>query len=183
MSACDTLMAFIAESPNVFAVLGAYLNSLPEDASPELREHAGKVLQAINAVKLDPQTAFEFNAIDDAFFEDTVEADYGFVQLMGPNGPYRHDSVRCGLSFQAPGLSYKGHHHVAQELYFVLRGSSLWWTDSAPAWEERECSFHHPNEHHAMRTADAPALYFWSWTGDTTMEIKHSPSDHLQAKL
>jgi len=127
------------------------------------------------------------NRISDDFFRTLCgtkvqHADYGFVELLGPDGPHKHGSVRLGVSCQGPALLYQGHHHTAQELYIVLRGKSHWWTDSIPAWVERRVSFHASNEHHAMRTGEAPALYFWSWVGELALNVKHS-STEIQSKL
>ena len=99
-------------------------------------------------------------------------------------------TTRFGVSMQGPNLSYHGHHHHAQELYIVLNGHAKWWTDTTPLWEYRNYSFHLSNENHAMSTVvqqnstgssgcnDASSsngtLFFWSWTGDLTLDIKHS---------
>ena len=109
-------------------------------------------------------------------------ADYAYVQLAGPDGPLYSPTVRFGLSYQGPGLSYLGHHHLAQELYVVLEGQSQWWTDSTPTWVDQVVSFHAPSENHAMRTKDEPALYFWSWTGDLTMDV-HLSTNEVQDKI
>jgi hypothetical protein len=154
----------------------------------DLQDHAEQIMQAIEDISFDSSIVLEATFILDSFFTDSAgndvnNADYAFVQLVGPDGPYFNNNVRFGISYQGAGLSYLGHHHVAQELYVVLGGSSLWWTDSQPSYASRNVSFHRSNEHHAMITpADEPALFFWSWTGDLELDIKHSPED-IQAKL
>jgi hypothetical protein len=184
------ILEFLEEVPDLFDNLRAALDSVPDDASSELQDHAKQTRSALATVYAENKLAFEVSGIDDSFLTDLLgnvvhgagTAGYAFCEILGPDGAYYHESSRLGISYQAPGLAYRAHHHVAQELYFVLRGSSLWWTDSVPQWEERKCSFHRNSEHHAMRTEDEPALYFWSWTGDIGMDVKHSSAD-IQAKL
>lgn len=126
--------------------------------------------------------------------------DYAFLQIAGPFPEtsstghasfFPSSTTRFGVSMQGPNLSYHGHHHHAQELYIILNGNAKWWTDLLPFWEYRNYSFHLSNENHAMSTVvqknsstgssgciDASSsngtLFFWSWTGDLTLDIKHS---------
>lgn len=188
MARC-AIRAFLTEG-DVLTRLSAYVRPLLADSDPQLRQHAERVSQALmgQALTTTPLSNAPAVQIDDAFFTDlagqaVVDADYSYAQLLGPDGPHVHNSVRCGISYQGPSLLYKSHHHVAQELYFVLNSDKdegtgagvSWRTDRAPAWEERGMSWHLENEHHAMATsAHAGALFFWSWTGDIALHVKHS---------
>ena len=150
------------------------------------------------------QPNFQVTEIDPNFFVETSTPaagvpDYAFLQIAGPpekegkgtSTPpsfFSSSTTRFGVSMQGSDLSYHGHHHHAQELYVVLNGHGgvSWWTDSSPMWEYRDYSFHLSNENHAMSTVvpksssgctDASSngtLFFWSWTGDLTLDIKHS---------
>ena len=119
--------------------------------------------------------------IDSSFFDGSPEdAEYAFMQLAGPDcgeACFWTPSVRFGVAWQGPELSYLGHHHTAQELYIVLNGTSSWRTGSIPEWQERDHSFHMSDEHHAMRTNAEAALFFWSWTGNLELQIGHSPAE------
>lgn len=189
-SACR---AFLAEGDPV-ARLRACLEPLnllfppsaEDNDDPGLRLHVQQLSCALSDAATSPITgssSLTVSQINDNFFEDlcgkSVEgADYAFAQLLGPEGPYFHAHVRAGISFQGAGLLYKCHHHEAQELYIVLDGSSGWWTDRTPEWEVRERSWHIKNEAHAMATtANKGALFFWSWTGNIALEVKHSHQD------
>ena len=187
----------LANNSKIFHYLYAHLEGLISDTtkaacancdSDKFHEHVTQIMRTLGNHAFDPNIEHQVTTILDTFFTDltgsTVQgADYAFVQLVGPNGPYVNDQVRLGVSYQGPGLSYLGHHHVAQELYVVLGGSSLWWTDSEPQFVFRNVSFHASNAHHAMSTpASEPGLFFWSWTGDVELEIKHSPPD-IQEQL
>ena len=90
------------------------------------------------------------------------------------------------LSYQGQNLTYLGHYHKAKELYIVLDNSTRtmkamsWWTDTYPKWTERNYSFHGENENHAMSTQNtnnSGTLFFWSWTGDLVLDVKHSSKD------
>eukprot|EP00927_Polykrikos_kofoidii_P009412 TRINITY_DN13928_c0_g2_i1.p1 TRINITY_DN13928_c0_g2~~TRINITY_DN13928_c0_g2_i1.p1 ORF type:complete len:208 (-),score=23.79 TRINITY_DN13928_c0_g2_i1:55-654(-) len=189
-----TLQAFLAERPDIFGYLRDRLHSAltklsKSELSPHLREHIHTVLAALSSVTIRSGTAFEVRRVKDEFFRDKQgkqvrDVDYGYVELLGPDAPSEchHSKVRLGLSFQGPSLCYRGHYHEAQEFYVVLGGASLWWTGSVPQWEYRELSWHGCNEHHAMNTADRPAVYFWSWTGNITHDVNHSLPE-VQAKL
>ena len=178
-TARSALLNFLAD-PHIFTTLCAQLDSLPADPSSELRAHTRQIRSALEAATARSDVSFNINPIDDSFFSDlnghpVRDADYAYCELLGPTGAYYDGGVRLGLSFQGPGLLYHGHHHIAQELYFVLRGASGWWTDTSPVWEERAHSWHLSNEQHAMKTGEEPTLYFWSWTGeDLVLDVKLS---------
>eukprot|EP00927_Polykrikos_kofoidii_P009411 TRINITY_DN13928_c0_g1_i1.p1 TRINITY_DN13928_c0_g1~~TRINITY_DN13928_c0_g1_i1.p1 ORF type:complete len:226 (-),score=26.36 TRINITY_DN13928_c0_g1_i1:58-657(-) len=189
-----TLQAFLAKRPDIFSylhnrLLSALTQLSKSELSQHLRQHIHTVAAALSSVTLRSGTAFTVRRVDDEFFRDQKgnqvrDADYGFVELLGPDAPSEchHSKVRLGLSYQGPSLCYRGHHHEAQEFYVVLGGASLWWTGSVPQWEYRDLSWHGRNEQHAMNTTDRPAVYFWSWTGDTKLDVRHS-LPKVQAKL
>lgn len=196
MLARDAIQAFLTKD-DPLKRLQAYVQRLlvsPNNEDPQLRLHAESVSLALAAATAPatPLNREPIVRIDDDFFTDlagqvVTGADYSYTKLLGPDGPHFHDTVRCGISYQGPGLLYKGHRHVAQELYFVLEpdqgaiggkgggGGVLWLTGRTPAWEERNMSWHLTNEHHAMATsAESGALFFWSWTGEMTLDIRHA---------
>lgn len=194
MAAHHTLLAWTASLPRTLARLrqslelcttGLVQASATTAHNKQGRQHALRVQEALDGFlssSSPPSVELlhdDVQPIRDEFFTDQggnmVEgADYAYVQLAGPEGPLISNTVRFGLSYQGPGLSYLGHHHTAQELYVVMEGQSLWWTDSAPQWSEQTVSFHMTGENHAMRTQENSALFFWSWTGDLTMDVKLS---------
>ena len=192
-SAVAELRTFIAEEPDVLARFRSCLSLVPPDAANEAHDHAARILGELSQFDSgDKRNAkHTFHAIDDAFFNDNAggvvkNADYAYTELVGPTGSmHYHEKIRAGLSCQGAGLTYLGHQHAARELYFVLEGTSSWWTDTVPQWEARTISFHQSWENHAMRTglAGGHCIYFWSWTGeDIDMEVDHSLPD-VQARL
>ena len=201
MASRKTLLAFL-ERPDFFDVLRASLATPPRGSAArefdaQHTRHAATVRRALDeaAARRPPVPVAEYAAspIDDAFFVDLEgkrvrDADYCFVQILGPEGPYFSNDVRVGVSFQGGALSYLGHHHEAQELYHVLSGPVEWRTGRCPVWERRDSSFHVSNEVHEMRTL-GDALFFWSWTaggkaGAETIEldVKHSSKDAIGAR-
>ena len=130
------------------------------------------------------------------FLEKNEHPDYAYMQIAGPKERGTTEKyniivsnrVRFGLSYQGKNLTYLGHHHDAKELYIVLDANTInnksmaWWTDNHPRWDFRNYSFHQSNENHAMSTNNTNnngSLFFWSWTGDLTLEVKHS-TDTIQ---
>jgi hypothetical protein len=196
-SAPSFLLKFLdSNGTDVFNLLLSKLDQVPTNANGHLQDHVQQIRSALTDALANStdstdsqEVQFNVNNIDDSFFVSSVggkkvtDANYAFVELLGPTGAYHDDNIRLGLSYQGPWLSYLGHHHLPRELYFVLEGSSDWWTDSVPKWVTRDMSWHLSHEHHAMKTNSSPALYFWSWTGeDLALDVKHSDAE-LQAKL
>lgn len=90
------------------------------------------------------------------------------VELLGPVGCIRHETVRAGFLFQDAQLGYPHHSHAAEELYLVLHGQADWQIDQRPIGTCREGRFvHHlPWQPHAMQTSEKPLLALWAWGGE-----------------
>ena len=183
--------------PQLLPRLRARLDDVPRIALDRVDRHIDAVQSEIDAMlrsaAASPAStpAWRASQIDAAFFVEPGCPDYAYLQLAGPESDdtyYFSERARFGLSYQGPGLTYLGHEHAAVELYTVLDGESRtsWWTDRAPAWEERAHSFHEAHETHAMSTCTCTStgggLYFWSWTGDLTLDILPS-ADNVQEVL
>ena len=99
---------------------------------------------------------------------DEVASRMAVCEIIGPNGEVKHETVRTGLLFQAPDVTYPRHSHAAEEIYFPLTGPVDWQIDDAK-WRQKEAgSFvHHlPYQVHAIRTGKTPLLTIWGWSGD-----------------
>lgn len=98
--------------------------------------------------------------------------------LIGPkDAAVIHPTVYAGLFLQTAELDYPARHHAAEETFFVLSGVAEWRVgESPPAWRAPgEYVFHPSYALHASRTAAAPTLAAWRWTGDIdfkTYELK-----------
>jgi hypothetical protein len=99
---------------------------------------------------------------------DAIANQMAVCEIIGPTGQIKHETVRAGLLFQAPNITYPRHSHAAEEIYFPLTGSVDWQTDNAIWCQHEAGSFiHHlPYQPHAIRTGKIPLLTIWGWTGD-----------------
>ena len=99
---------------------------------------------------------------------DAIANQMAVCEIIGPTGQIKQETVRAGLLFQAPTITYPRHSHAAEEIYFPLTGSVDWQTDNAIWCQHEAGSFiHHlPYQPHAIRTGKIPLLTIWGWTGD-----------------
>ena len=90
---------------------------------------------------------------------------YGYCELLGPNGHWRHTSLAMGLLLLAPWVCYPPHVHPATEVYVVISGTAFWRKANEP-WRRRAPGsriLHHADEPHAMRTGRQPLLAAYLW--------------------
>lgn len=130
---------------------------------------------------LDPDLAAAIAAVEDSFrwqqskaYSDAVlEAgfidNYGWAEIIGPNGFFAGDDFLLGLLILGPGRHYRDHFHPAPELYWPLTAGSLWSRNGGAFVEQPQGAtiWHPPMTLHATKTAASPMLAAWSWTGDT----------------
>ncbi len=98
---------------------------------------------------------------------------YGWCEIIGPQGFFAGDDFLLGLLMLGPHRHYKDHYHPAPELYWPLTGPTEWKQGSG-SFETKSAGtviYHAPNVHHATKTAGHPLLAVWSWTRDT-----HTPA-------
>jgi hypothetical protein len=96
-----------------------------------------------------------------------LEAGLRWAELVGPQAPWHSDEVCLGLLLLGPGLFYPPHRHPAVELYRILAGTAAWTigTITLPRGPG-DTALHRSGEPPAMRTAAAPLLAIYTWTGD-----------------
>ena len=89
-------------------------------------------------------------------------------EIIGPTGQIIHETVRAGLLFQAPNITYPRHSHAAEEIYLSLSGPVEWQVDESD-WRHAfayDFTHHLPHQPHAIRTSTIPLLAIWGWAGD-----------------
>ena len=94
-------------------------------------------------------------------------------EIIGPAGQIKHETVRAGLLFQAPNITYPHHSHAAEEIYLSLSGPVEWQVDETD-WRHSfagDFTHHLPHQPHAIRTGTIPLLAAWGWTGDIGAEL------------
>ena len=99
---------------------------------------------------------------------------YGWCEIIGPEGFFKGDDFLLGLLMLGPHRHYRDHYHPAPELYWPLTGPTEW-KQGAGSFEMKQAGaviYHAPNVHHATKTAEHPLLAIWSWTKDTLTPAK-----------
>lgn len=92
---------------------------------------------------------------------------YGYIELLGPEGPAVDPDVRVGLLLLGPHRLYPRHHHPAEEVYHPLSGPAWWWRADG-GWSAKAPgeAIHHPSMMpHATRAGDRPLLALYVWRG------------------
>ncbi len=95
-----------------------------------------------------------------------------YTLVVGPAGRVHHDQICMGLFLLPPRHLYPNHLHGADEVYVVLAGSGEW-SLAGQAFVQKVASdiIEVPSmTDHALRTATAPLLTLWSWTGDISYD-------------
>jgi len=164
--------------------LGSAAFREPEPASLPVLTH---LPQAIGEVLLlDPDLAAAIAAIEDSLlwqqsstYTDDVlgegfSRNYGWAEIIGPNGFFPGDDMLLGLLMLGPGRHYIDHYHPAPELYWPLTARSLWSKDGGPFVEQPQgATIWHPSMIlHATKTGEAPLLAVWCWTRDVATPAK-----------
>ena len=90
------------------------------------------------------------------------------VELVGPNGFARSDSIRVGLYGMLPNAEYGVRTHPAEEIYIMLAGQAYWKRDTAPytLLSSGDRSYHPSMMEHANRTSDHAFMSIYVWHGD-----------------
>jgi hypothetical protein len=159
--------------------LGAATFRAPAPSRLPVLDHLPQCLG--EAMLLDPGLAAAIAAVEeslqwrqsaaysDALLGEGFTANYGWAEIVGPNGFFPGEDFLLGLLMLGPGRHYRDHYHPAPELYWPLTSASLWSRDSGAfaEWPQGGAIWHPPLTVHATRTGDTPLLAVWSWTRDT----------------
>lgn len=135
---------------------------------------------------LDPDLAAAIAAVEDSLrwlqsstYTDAVlgegfTANYGWAEIIGPDGFFPGADFRLGLLMLGPNRYYRDHYHPAPELYWPLTSASLWSRDGGALAEKPQGAviWHPPMILHATATVEAPLLTVWCWTRDADTPAK-----------
>ena len=96
---------------------------------------------------------------------------YGYVELVGRNGPWSSETIAVGFLLLGAGAHYPVHHHPAREVYHVVSGASQWWRTERDWTAEPPGAaiYHAPHVKHATLAGQAPLLALYCWQGDTAV--------------
>jgi mannose-6-phosphate isomerase-like protein (cupin superfamily) len=137
---------------------------------PAVLELSGKqtrtVVQAIcdAASSLNWQQSYTHSdGFDRAYLDN-----YGWFNLVSPDGVFLSDTIRVSVGYWGKGLSYVEHWHEPEEFYLVLAGGAEFHSKGrAP----RRCGpgdvVHHlPNQPHSIEMNNGPLLAAAFWRGE-----------------
>ena len=94
------------------------------------------------------------------------------VELVGPDGMVKSESIRLGLYGMLPNSEYGVRTHPAEEIYIMLAGECFWKRGDAPYSCERTKgrSYHPSLMPHASKTGDQAFMSVYAWVGDLSTE-------------
>ena len=94
------------------------------------------------------------------------------VELVGPDGLVKSESIRLGLYGMLPNSEYGTRTHPAEEIYIMLAGECFWKRGDAPYCCERlnGRSYHPSMMPHASKTEDQSFMSVYVWVGDLSTE-------------
>ena len=94
------------------------------------------------------------------------------VELVGPDGLVKSESIRLGLYGMLPDSEYGVRTHPAEEIYIMLAGECYWKRGDAPYCCERSNgrSYHPSLMPHASKTKDQAFMSVYAWVGDLSTD-------------
>ena len=90
---------------------------------------------------------------------------YGFVEVIGKEGPFVSDRVRAGIGVWGPRVHYPAHRHQAEEIYILLAGSAHFYLDAGPArlYRAGDAVYIPSLLTHGFRTGANPLIVLYVW--------------------
>ena len=94
------------------------------------------------------------------------------VELVGPDGLVKSESIRLGLYGMLPNSEYGVRTHPAEEIYIMLAGECFWKRGDAPYCCERPNgrSYHPSMMPHASKTENQSFMSVYVWVGDLSTD-------------
>lgn len=94
------------------------------------------------------------------------------VELLGPSGLIRSDSVRLGLYGYAPNVAYGHRTHPAEEVFIMMAGRADWARGDGGYQElgPGARSHHATMMPHATRSRDRGFMSAYTWVGDLSTD-------------
>jgi len=97
---------------------------------------------------------------------------YGWVNLVSPEGLFQSDEVRISIGYWGAGQRYKEHSHGPEEYYLVLAGQARFFSQGRDVRDVRagEVVHHAPHQKHAIDMTPGPLLVAAFWRGDDLLK-------------
>jgi hypothetical protein len=122
------------------------------------------LLAAIRPVAFDLPWRYSYAERNDA---PGLEDKMAFAEIIGPEAPFKSQSICIGLTLIGPETLYPSHAHPAIELYYVAAGTAAWIANGISSRNPPASFILHPSQTvHAMQTYREPLLAVYSWSGE-----------------
>ena len=110
---------------------------------------------------------------EDGVVSDAMLAAYGFVEILGKQGPFVSESIRAGIGIYGPDIEYPIHRHHAEEIYIVLAGTADFMIGQAQGIRQSagDVVFMKSNTPHGFRTGGEAFVVYYLWQGGDLREI------------
>jgi len=137
------------------------LPAMAPQAAPETVAAARALIDAA------PHLRWRQTYSEDDGFDRSYLARYGWVDLVGPNGPWQADGMRLMAGYWGQGLVYPNHAHPPEEHYLVLAGGAKFRLgQDAWRWLGPGEVFHTPaGAVHSADMSQGPLLALSLWRG------------------
>jgi mannose-6-phosphate isomerase-like protein (cupin superfamily) len=110
---------------------------------------------------------------EDGVVSDAMLAAYGFVEILGKQGPFVSESIRAGIGIYGPDIEYPMHRHHAEEIYIVLAGTADFIIGQAQGIRKSagDVVFMKSNTPHGFLTGGEAFVVYYLWQGGDLREI------------
>ncbi len=109
---------------------------------------------------------------EDGLVGDDMLSNYGYVEVVGPNGPFVSEKLRCGLFLLGPDITYPAHRHAPAEIYDIVAGDAIFFIGEQSEvmhpriYRAGEHVYIQPNQRHGFATGDDPFVVFYFHAGE-----------------
>lgn len=109
----------------------------------------------------------------DGLVSDAMLAAYAFAEIIGYNGPFVSQRIRCGIGIWGAEIDYPRHRHGAEEVYITLAGAALFKIGDS---EERLCQagdlvLVESQTAHGFRSLEQGLVVLYLWQAGDLREV------------
>ena len=105
-----------------------------------------------------------YTSDDNAVGEEMLTG-YCFAEIIGKNGPFVSNKIRCGIGIWGPNIVYPVHQHRAEEIYIVLAGSASFALGETKESRKiaEDAVYVRSMQKHGFTTASDRLVVFYAW--------------------
>jgi len=161
------------EFTNNYHPVTGYLNALLQTGNSSTKTLLEKVSHVIYKLPWN----YSYQVREDI---PDLEQNIAFAEIIGPEAPFRSNSVCLGLTIIGPQTLYPNHHHPAVELYLVVAGTAVWTKEGVSNSYPPGTYILHPSQvNHSMQTFAEPLLAIYTWSGKDVFSKSEYTSPRL----